>query len=134
MYRHDLCDAGLAIQNSNRLAAPDRAEILAQTRLEIGDSHSLHDHIMTINGHFRNRARQMQRRAESRISKSAGSSNADDGAGHPPRELGHLFKNTKDETWRRGPCGVLELAAGLRVFPSVRVVYPKIPLGIRESV
>jgi len=49
--RNDLSDGCVSIQDRNRFAATDRPQVLAQPGLEISDSHLLHDHSMTRNGH-----------------------------------------------------------------------------------
>jgi hypothetical protein len=47
----DLRHWRLTIQDGNRFAATDGAQVLAQAGLQFGDAYVLHDHIMTRNGH-----------------------------------------------------------------------------------
>jgi hypothetical protein len=49
----DLCYWRLTIENGNRLPAAHGAQVFTQTRLQLSDSNTLHDHIMTINGQVR---------------------------------------------------------------------------------
>jgi hypothetical protein len=46
----DLCYWRVTIENGNRLPGADGAQVFTQTRLQLSDSNTLHDHIMTING------------------------------------------------------------------------------------
>lgn len=49
--RYDLSDGRVPIEHGNRLAAPDRPQVLTQPRLQVSDSNLLHDPIMTRNSH-----------------------------------------------------------------------------------
>jgi hypothetical protein len=51
-YRDDLRYRRLTVQDSNRFAAADSPQILAQSGFELGDAHLSHGHIMTRNGHL----------------------------------------------------------------------------------
>ena len=49
---HDLRDQGLAIEHCNRLAAPYRPKVLAESSLQFRDAHLFHDSIMTRTSHI----------------------------------------------------------------------------------
>jgi len=50
-HRDDVRNESIAIHHGDALTAPDRAKVLAQVRLELGDADLLHDLMMTRPGH-----------------------------------------------------------------------------------
>jgi hypothetical protein len=51
-YWYDLSNNGFAIQDRDRLAATDSAQVSTQASLQFFNPHSLHRHSMTISSHF----------------------------------------------------------------------------------